>query len=1353
MVGSRNRLYTLAWLCALPVELAAAEAMLDETHPDLPSATTANTTYSLGKIAGHNIVVACLPSGVYGMTSATAVVSHLQAIFPNLRYGLMVGIGGGVPSAVADIRLGDIVVSRPTGSLGGVIQYDFGKAVGGGDLQPTGVLNQPPTILLTAVSQLEANGMRKKDFLMSAKITELLHKYPEMIPRFSRPLEEDSLIHSATERPIARPIRNSEEPIVHHGIIASGNRVIKDGLERDRIAQQFNALCFEMEAAGIMNHLPCLVIRGISDYCDSRKSKNWQGYAALVAAIYARNLLAVVPVNRPLKHALDRGCWMVPFDRNPRFVGRNNTVNQLSHQILSKDHARRAAISGLGGVGKTQIALELAYNIRNLDPARSIFWIPSTSVAAIEQAFMTISAQLGLNDITPANVKSELQMFLSSERAGSWLLIIDNADDQDMWIKPSASSPALKTFLPRINSHQGFILFTTRNQRLATQLAGPDVIKVSELDDEAAFDLLQGALVEKDLTKDQTSVTMLIHQLCGLPLALIQAASFINENAMSLEAYVSLLTQQENTELLSQDFDDDYRYPDIQNPITATWLMSFEQVQKSCALAAEYLSFIACIDARDIPLSLLPPASGLAQQKALGTLKAYSFVTAQTNNQFISTHRLVHLAIRNWLRKEHLLQKWTTKTAEHLNKVFPSDEHCNRTLWRQYLPHAQFLIESKEFQPMTDTREEFLKKVGECLHSDGRYKEAEMIFQELYEYQRHGADEEKTLMSMTLLALTFWSQGRWKESEEIDSKVLEARRALLGVEHPDTLISMRNLAGTYHSLGEWKKAEELNIEALEISKRVLGVEHPHTLISMGSLATTFWNMGRYSESEELEIEGLEILIRVRGLEHPETLLGMRNLASTFSEQGRYSEAEKLDLQVLEISRRVLGDEHPDTLASLHSLIVGYQNQGRWDEAEKLGDIQLVETSKKVLGADHPDTLSNMVSLATRFRNQERWKEVEGLERTVMETRKIALGIDHPDTLVCMGNLASTLWVLERRKEAEQLERTVVQTRERVLGVEHADTLDSMASLASRLWNMDRHQEAEELERKVMETRQQVLGDEHPDTLTSMANLAMTLTTLKHWNEAKEMQQMVLETRKRTLGAKHPDTLSSMVELAATLWNLKDWEEAHEFEIMILETRMEVLGDQHPDTWESMGTVALIRLGEGRWKEAEDLERKVLETRKKVLGADHPESVTNMLHFASTLALLKRWKEVAELESAVVEKRIQLLGEGHPQTLVSMSMLANTLNHLRRQNEAIAMIERCRQLEEKYLGADHPDTIGTVRLLEEWRASALSATGQGTASWNVPGWTQRHQNLLPSFHPILSLLKSSNSSFPDDDDID
>ncbi|KAL4744209.1 hypothetical protein BDW72DRAFT_189069 [Aspergillus terricola var. indicus] len=302
--------YTVAWICALPLEAAAARAMLDQTHP-LPQGFTDPNAYELGELNGHQIVLAYLPSGVYGTTSAAVVVSRMRRTFPRLQFGLMVGIGGGVPSRKNDIRLGDVVVSKPGVKHGGVIQYDYGKTVQGGKFEQTGVLNQPPQALLTRLSQLEANRMTSRNSSLSEIISEVLERYPDMREQFSPPEEHTDILFDSTyyhinkesdcgncdkERLVKRQPRDNKEPCIHYGLIASGNQVMKDAETRDCLARKQGILCFEMEAAGIMNELPTLIIRGICDYCDSHKQKQWQGYAALTAAAYAKLLLSVVPV-------------------------------------------------------------------------------------------------------------------------------------------------------------------------------------------------------------------------------------------------------------------------------------------------------------------------------------------------------------------------------------------------------------------------------------------------------------------------------------------------------------------------------------------------------------------------------------------------------------------------------------------------------------------------------------------------------------------------------------------------------------------------------------------------------------------------------------------------------------------------------------------------------------------------------------------------------------------------------------------------------------------------------------------------------------------------------------------------
>jgi nucleoside phosphorylase len=300
--------YTVGWVCALPVELAAAAELLDEEHRGLPQDPSDTNIYTLGRMGEHNVVVACLPAGRTGNNSAAAAAVQMKSKFISIRFGLMVGIGGGVPSDAADVRLGDVVISQPYMQHGGVVQYDFGKTTPNGFVQ-TGFLNAPPTILLNALAKLQANCYRRKSDI-SVYLSALCH-----LPEFARDNSSPDILFESTynhvggptcercskDRLLKRTTRGSQEIIVHYGTIASGNQVMRDGVARDRISSGLGGvLCFEMEAAGLMNSFPCLVIRGICDYADSHKNKRWQAYAAATAAACAKEILSVIPAAEAL---------------------------------------------------------------------------------------------------------------------------------------------------------------------------------------------------------------------------------------------------------------------------------------------------------------------------------------------------------------------------------------------------------------------------------------------------------------------------------------------------------------------------------------------------------------------------------------------------------------------------------------------------------------------------------------------------------------------------------------------------------------------------------------------------------------------------------------------------------------------------------------------------------------------------------------------------------------------------------------------------------------------------------------------------------------------------------------------
>jgi nucleoside phosphorylase len=298
--------YQIGIICALALEKAAVEAMLDEEHPRLKRTEHDVNDYTLGRIGIHNVAIACLPAGLLGNGPAAIVATNMARSFP-IKFGLMAGIGGGVWSKKADIRLGDVVVSQPEGTNGGVVQWDFGKMEKGGVFRRTGALNKPPRELLHALQSMKTKHFKEGDKLPESLLM-MSRKNPFMAETFRyQGAGQDQLFEAAYDHEdgetcdecdinklVARPARKDPAPKIHYGNIASGNEVMKHGVTRDKIAQDEVVICFEMEAAGLMDHFPCLVIRGICDYADSHKNKIWQPYAAATAAALAREVLGFV---------------------------------------------------------------------------------------------------------------------------------------------------------------------------------------------------------------------------------------------------------------------------------------------------------------------------------------------------------------------------------------------------------------------------------------------------------------------------------------------------------------------------------------------------------------------------------------------------------------------------------------------------------------------------------------------------------------------------------------------------------------------------------------------------------------------------------------------------------------------------------------------------------------------------------------------------------------------------------------------------------------------------------------------------------------------------------------------------
>ncbi|KAL2822941.1 hypothetical protein BJX63DRAFT_417348 [Aspergillus granulosus] len=925
--------FAIAIICALPLEADAVEALFDEHYDRLgkyygKQQGDANA-YINGRIGKHDVVLCYMPG--MGKGSAARVMSSLQVSYTSTKLALVVGICGGAPSSPEneEIFLGNVIISDS------VVEYDFGRQYPGGfQRKVKDTLGRPGREIRTLLNGLRAKSARKE---LGDQTRQYLHILQQREAKWCHPglsdiLFEASYLHKhychasparcscfgsdqICEEALGKDCddlncdkgqqircREASEAIpttIYIGPVASADTVMKSGQHRDEIIRNEKVIGFEMEGAGVWDDIPCIIIKGVCDYADSHKNKLWQAYAAATGASAAKAFLGYwMPANH--KDTGQNRHLMIPFARNPHFMGRQEEIQKIEELISKPNGPKKLAITGLGGVGKTQIALELVYRMREREPECSIFWIPCTSYEAVEQACMTIAQMVGIHDIEPAKVKERLKAYFSQINK-KWILIFDNADEMDMWINGSPTAQPLKNIIPR--SENGHVLFTSRNRKLALQLAS-SVLPIPDVDQQTAKEIFRNLLIRKDLLQDNHITYALLEQLAFLPLAISQAAAYINQNDISLARYMSLLNEQEGSiiELLSEEFMDDGRYTEIQNTVATTWLVSFTQIQQVDEVASDYLSFMACISPRDIPESILPStASAKRKVEALGLLKAYSFVSVHVDDSVLSLHRLVHLVTRNWLRKRETFEWSIERAAEQLDKTFPNSNHSNRQIWRDYLPHALYLVDSEEFQ--RDNHDDFLARLGSCLENDGRYAEAETLFLDVLKVQERacGPEDPDTLTSVSQL-------GSYEEAEAMHRRDLAGSEKVLGPEHPDTLTSMANLAIMYFKQEHLKEAEELETRVLEIRKRVLGPEHPDTLTSMSNHAFTMKQLGNISDALSLIKKCADLRNKVLGSDHPHAISSSNALRNWETASKQFSESQKQHAST----------DNPPTLTLVHT---------------------------------------------------------------------------------------------------------------------------------------------------------------------------------------------------------------------------------------------------------------------------------------------------------------------------------------------------------------------------------------------------------------------------------------------------
>ncbi len=677
--------------------------------------------------------------------------------------------------------------------------------------------------------------------------------------------------------------------------------------------------------------------------------------------------------------------WNVPFRRNPFFTGREETITRLHETLHTGKMAALTqvqAISGLGGIGKTQIAIEYAYRYR--DEYQATLWIKADTREVLFSDIAAIAELLHLPEKDQHRVVEAIKRWL--RKHDEWLLILDNIEDLTM----------IYEVLPA--THSGHILLTTHVQVTGTLAQRIDLDKMEP--EEGALFLLRrakllppGALLEEASAALRSQAIQLSQDMDGLPLALDQAGAYLEETSCTPSDYLELYRTRRAT-LLNRRGATVVEHPES---VITTFTLSLAKVERANPAAADLLRLCAFLHPDAIPEEILTegaPDLGLPLQlvvadaltfhTALGELRTYSLLHRNPETKTLTIHRLMQAVLKDSM-DETMQRQWAERTMRAVSRAFPNVKEKGAVTWarcQRCLPHVHICAAHIErWQIASAEAGQLLNQAASYLHSLAYYDQAESLYQQALAIRRQlwGPKHPDVAESLNDLALHYHTRGNYVQAEPLYQQALAIRRQLWGPKHPDVAESLNDLASLYQSQGNYVQAEPLFQRALAISERVQGPEHPHVAISLYNLGDLYRVQDKHAQAEPLLLKGLAICERMVKSTPPDgndeaklyVAVGLHLVAKLYLAQGKYTEAGSLCQRALAMREKVLGPEHPRVAQTLTTLARLYHGQGNYMEAEPAYQRAL-RIQEKVLGPEHPQvviTLEGYAGLLTEMKRE------------------------------------------------------------------------------------------------------------------------------------------------------------------------------------------------------------------------------------------------------------------------------------------------------------------------------------------------------------------------------------------------
>ncbi|HEU5380833.1 MAG TPA: tetratricopeptide repeat protein [Ktedonobacteraceae bacterium] len=833
--------------------------------------------------------------------------------------------------------------------------------------------------------------------------------------------------------------------------------------------------------------------------------------------------------------------WNVPYRRNPFFTGRAEILQNLQ-EALNTDGmavAQAIAISGLGGIGKTQIALEYAYHHRH--EYQAVLWARADTRELLITDFADIAALLALpesNEQDQSRAVAAVKRWLS--RQTGWLLVLDNADDLDM----------ISDFIPE--SLGGHLLLTTRAQSTG-QIAQRLPVETLSLEEGMLFllrraKLFTGTALLPDVSYVYQAKARAITEIMGgLPLALDQAAAYIEETGCGLTGYVERYQQRSLTLLRRRGG----LRPGHPESIVATWSLSFEKIEQAHPAAAELLRLCAFLQPDGIAEELLAKGAGeltpslqllatdpFEMDAAIETLTTFSLLRRDPETHMLALHRLVQVVLREQMNEE-TRRVWEERAVQLVEQAFPAVSFTTWQGCQQCLPHALVCVEFIEQQHMTlPAALSLLNKTGSYLRERAQYSEAERLLTNALALSEETAEMNTPMLAECLsnLGVLAHDQGKYVRSEALLQRALLIYEQVWGPEHSAVAQCLSNQAENYRVQARHSQMEELVKRALAIREKALGAEHPTVAQSLNQLAMLYHGQNKYSLAEPLYRRALAIRQQALGPEHIDVAENLNNLASLYDSLGKYAQAEPLYQQSLAFCEKNLGAQHMYTAISLYNLAEVYRYQGKYTQAEQLHQRAL-DIRKQTLGLDHPHIAKSLNLLAEIYLTRQLYSRSEELALRALEIWEKSVGQEHHYMAIGLDTLARLRCAQGCLAEAEPLATQALTMFQKIWGND-SHVAGSLNTLAEIFYAQKAYAQMEVLLQQALQIHEQVLGTDHPATARSLYNLAVLAAAQNHDTQAAGYFARTLSIRRQALLPEHPDRVAAEQQYARLLYKIE-----------------------------------------------------------------------------------------------------------------------------------------------------------------------------------------------------------------------